>query len=186
MTTTISAVAPQVSIVSNRPVTTSLNIAEVFGKLHKNVLRDIQNLECSAEFAKLNFELCHKNNELQSGKPQPYYEITRDGFTFLVMGFTGKLAAQYKEQFIKAFNLMEEHIKKNQGIILQDELEIYDRLYKFASGLKRDPSSPQEAFKANQMLLNGAVRLAAKLGFDLDGVIYNDKDGAQQRINFSH
>lgn len=57
---------------NNRLVTTSLEISNHFGKKHKNVLRDIENLDCSEEFAKLNFELCHKISELQNGKPQPY------------------------------------------------------------------------------------------------------------------
>jgi Rha family phage regulatory protein len=65
--------------------TTSLNIAEVFGKEHKNVIRDIENLECSQAFRKLNFE--PSNYVTSQGKEMPMYDITRDGFSFLVMGF---------------------------------------------------------------------------------------------------
>lgn len=68
----------------------SLMVAEKFGKEHKNVLRDIQNLECSQEFTKLNFEL--SNYKDSTGRKLPMYEMTRDGFTFLAMGFTGKEA----------------------------------------------------------------------------------------------
>lgn len=100
---------------NNRLVTTSLEISNHFGKKHKNVLRDIENLDCSEEFAKLNFELCHKISELQNGKPQPYYEITRDGFVFLCMGFTGATAAQWKEKYINAFNQMENRIVQDQN-----------------------------------------------------------------------
>ena len=86
--------------------TTSLLVAEKFGKLHKDVLRKIENLECSKDFTERNFTLCHKINELQNGKPQPFYEMTKDGFMFLVMGFTGKAAAEIKEAYINAFNFM--------------------------------------------------------------------------------
>lgn len=103
---------------NNRLVTTSLDISNHFGKRHKNVLRDIENLECSEEFAKLNFELCYKISELQNGKRLPYYEITRDGFVFLCMGFTGAAAAQWKEKYINAFNQMENRIVQDQNQVL--------------------------------------------------------------------
>jgi Rha family phage regulatory protein len=99
-----------ISIINNQPRTTSLKVAEVFGKLHKNVLRAIDNLDCSTEFRRLNFELCHKNSDLQNGKPQPYHEMTKDGFMFLVMGFTGKQAARIKEAYIAAFNWMADQL----------------------------------------------------------------------------
>jgi Rha family phage regulatory protein len=88
------------------PMTTSLRVADVFGKLHKNVIRAIESLDCSAEFASLNFELCYQNNDLQNGKPQPYYKMTKNGFVFLVMGFTGRQAAKFKEDYINAFDQM--------------------------------------------------------------------------------
>jgi len=76
--------------------TTSLNIADVFGIAHKNVLAAIEDVKCSQEFARLNFqpgEYADKNNQMRK-----MYELTRDGFSFLVMGFTGAKAAQFKEQ----------------------------------------------------------------------------------------
>lgn len=86
-----------VSIVNGRPVTSSLTISEHFNKRHTNVLRAIQHLECSEEFGRLNFEQSsYKNGQ---NKEQPCYKITKDGFMFLVMGFTGKEAAMWKERF---------------------------------------------------------------------------------------
>ncbi len=84
--------------------TTSLLIAEKFGKRHDTVLRSIRNLECSAGFRLRNFAESSYVNE--QGKDQPVYTVTRDGFAFLAMGFTGKTAALWKERFIGAFNLM--------------------------------------------------------------------------------
>ena len=87
------------------PATNSLVIAERFGKRHHHVLRAIKRLECSPEFSETNFGLAEYIDE--QGKPRPYYIITRDGFMFLAMGFTGKEAAQWKERFITAFNELE-------------------------------------------------------------------------------
>lgn len=98
---------PNVSIHNDKAITTSLDVAEYFCKLHKDVLRKIESLDCSNEFTERNFTLCFKNNELQNGKPQPYYEMTKNGFIFLVMGFTGKKAAQFKEAYIAEFDRME-------------------------------------------------------------------------------
>lgn len=94
----------------NTLTTTSLQVAEVFSKRHDNVLSGVEKLNCSNEFRLLNFKVCSKNNELQNGKPQKYYEITKDGFMFLVMGYTGKKAAQIKEAYINAFNFMAEKL----------------------------------------------------------------------------
>ncbi len=90
--------------------TTSLTVAEYFGKRHGGVLRDIRFLDCSLAFRECHFEKHHEPSEVQNGKPQPYYRITRDGFTFLAMGFIGKEAARWKESYITAFNLMETHL----------------------------------------------------------------------------
>ena len=74
--------------------TTSLIIAQAFEKEHKNVLRDIENLECSPEFYQLNFEPINYEAEIGRGggkREFTAYRITRDGFAFLAMGFTFQL-----------------------------------------------------------------------------------------------
>ena len=103
---------PQVEIIDGVAVTTSRDIAKHFDKEHKNVLQSIREVACSEEFARLNFQLCYENNELQNGKPLPFYRVTKDGFFFLVMGFTGKEAARIKEAYINAFNQMEEYLRE--------------------------------------------------------------------------
>jgi Rha family phage regulatory protein len=90
--------------------TTSRQVAEVFGKEHRNVLRDIENLECSAEFTKLNFELSSYKDG--SGKANKEYVITKDGFTILAMGYTGEKAMKFKEAYINEFNEMEKELKR--------------------------------------------------------------------------
>lgn len=87
----------------------SLAVAKAFDKDHRNVLRDIDKLECSDEFRALNYE---PTTYLSSqGHKKRCYNMTRDGFTFLAMGYTGKKAAAFKEAYIKRFNEMEEFIK---------------------------------------------------------------------------
>ncbi|EAX8227407.1 Rha family transcriptional regulator [Salmonella enterica] len=103
----ISCVIPEITVHKNRPVTTSIAVANFFQKLHKDVLRKISALECTPYFTQRNFTLCYENNELQNGKPQPVYEMTKNGFIFLVMGFTGKKAAAFKEAYIAEFDRME-------------------------------------------------------------------------------
>lgn len=95
----------ELTVANGIPTTTSLAIAERFGRLHTNVLRDIENLECSDEFSALNFEGCAYKGG--NGKLLPMYAVTKDGFMFLAMGFTGKEAAAWKERYIAAFNAME-------------------------------------------------------------------------------
>ncbi|HGJ5900037.1 Rha family transcriptional regulator, partial [Arsenophonus apicola] len=107
MNVQLSTITPKVTVHNDKAITTSLDVANYFGKRHDNVLRAIEDLDCSEKFTVLNFEVCYKNNELQNGKPQKYYEMTKDGFVFLVMGFTGKKAAQFKEAYIAEFNRME-------------------------------------------------------------------------------
>ncbi|MFG6376336.1 MAG: Rha family transcriptional regulator, partial [Desulfovibrio sp.] len=109
-----SQIQVSVSLVEGRPATTSLKIAECFGKEHKNVLADIRNLlaECPEEFGRLNFQPSSYTNE--QGKTQPMYIVFFDGFMLLVMGYTGKKALQMKLAYIEAFNAMREKLETKE------------------------------------------------------------------------
>lgn len=87
----------------------SLLVAQMFDKEHRRVLQDIRELDCSEEFRLHNFVQSYYTNE--QGKKQPCINMTRDGFTFLVMGYRGKKAARFKETYIKRFNRMESFIQ---------------------------------------------------------------------------
>lgn len=109
-----AAKAPLVTLAENgRAVTSSRNIAEVFGKRHADVLRAIEKLECSVGFRERNFALTFTEVPGPNGaiRREPEYHLTRDGCAFLIMGFTGKLAAQFKEAYIAAFNALEERLQ---------------------------------------------------------------------------
>lgn len=100
--------------------TTSIDVAEKFGRQHYNVMKTIKNLECSIEFNALNYKgIEYKDSR---GRIHKMYNISRDGFAFLAMGFTGKDAALWKEKYISAFNYL---IKENER--LKKQLERHRR-----------------------------------------------------------
>ncbi|EGI4675144.1 TPA: Rha family transcriptional regulator [Escherichia coli] len=111
MATTLTLSHPDVTIENGRAVTTSIAIAEFFGKRHERVLDKIRNLDCSAKFTEHNFVSSKYTDS--TGRKLPMYQITKNGFVFLVMGFTGKKAAAFKEAYIAEFDRMEEELRRN-------------------------------------------------------------------------
>ncbi|EEE9946917.1 peptidase [Salmonella enterica subsp. enterica serovar Uzaramo] len=109
MTTIPTLSHPQVTIENGRAVTTSLAVALYFKKMHKNVIQKIESLDCSPEFTSANFSADVQTIGIGNGaeRGSKVYKITKDGFVFLVMGFTGKKAAAFKEAYIAEFNRME-------------------------------------------------------------------------------
>jgi Rha family phage regulatory protein len=101
-----------VKVVDGEMVVSSMDVAKRFNKMHKNVLDAIKNLDCDEEFSQLNFKPRDYVNSRK--RKYPSYDLTRDGFSFLCMGFTGKEAAHWKVQYIKAFNAMERELLKQQ------------------------------------------------------------------------
>ncbi len=117
MTTEITQFIKDLTNSGEEATISSLKVAERFGKLHKNVLRDIENLGCSDEFRRLNFEPTINKVKGPKGaiRDEPMYQITRDGFAILAMGFTGPEAMKWKEAYIDAFNyLLKAHITSLQ------------------------------------------------------------------------
>lgn len=102
---------PDVTIENGRAVTTSVAIAEFFGKRHERVLDKIRNLDCSAKFTEHNFVSSEYTDS--TGRKLPMFQITKNGFVFLVMGFTGKKAAAFKEAYIAEFDRMEAELRQN-------------------------------------------------------------------------
>ena len=108
-------------------VVTSLDVAETFGKLHKDVLESIRSIQVelsTAEFSALFYEGEYKAS---NGKQNPMYYLNRDGFTLLVMGYTGQKAMKFKIAYINQFNQMEELLKgklieREKGIAVRQSL----------------------------------------------------------------
>lgn len=110
MATIPTLTQPEIAIVDGQAVTSSLAVANFFSKRHDDVLKKIRTLECSASFTARNFSVSDYTD--CTGRKLPCYQITRDGFAFLAMGFTGKRAARFKEAYINAFNQMEKLLSK--------------------------------------------------------------------------
>lgn len=99
-----------VYIEHNKTVTDSLTVSEVFGKEHRRVMQDIRELECSEDFRLHHFvQSTYLNGQ---DRPTPKYIITEQGFTLLAMGYTGKEAMRFKEQYIAEFERMREQLTK--------------------------------------------------------------------------
>jgi len=98
----------------------SRDVAISFGKQHKHVLEAIRNLECSPDFRGSNFRP-FKINDL-SGYSTSHVDMTRDVFVFLAMGFTGAKAAQWKERYIEAFNVMEKQLQEIKPVVSQFDM----------------------------------------------------------------
>ena len=97
-------------------IVTSLDVAETFNKAHDKVMRDIRELGCSEDFNAANFgEITYIDSR---NREQKAYAMTRDGFTMLVMGYTGDTAMKFKEAYIQQFNQMERLLR---GKILERE-----------------------------------------------------------------
>lgn len=99
-----------VEIKNNQVVVNSRDVAEHFGKRRDHVLRDIEELICK-DPPKIG-EMFHRVETPDSyGRMQKSYYMNRDGFSLLVMGFTGKEAIEWKLKYIEAFNEMEKKLK---------------------------------------------------------------------------
>lgn len=110
-----------------KTVVSSLDVAETFEKEHKHVLEDVRGISDNldtAEFSALFYETEYKAS---NGKKNPMYLMNRDGFTLLVMGYTGEKAMKFKLAYIKQFNAMEKAlqgklIEREKGIAVRQSL----------------------------------------------------------------
>ena len=103
-----------VMVENNQVVVSSRQVAENFGKQHKDVLESIRGILAAENSATKFFRESTFENR---GKHYPEYIMNRDGFSLLVMGFTGKEAMTWKIRYIQAFNEMEAKIRENTLIM---------------------------------------------------------------------
>lgn len=105
-------------LISDTLKTTSLIVAEKFGKRHDNVIRAIEALDIPDEYHARNFEDMVHEAQIGSGatRQSKHYSLTRDGFALLVMGFTGKRAMAWKIKFLEAFTMMEAELRSGSKI----------------------------------------------------------------------
>ena len=128
----INPIIPKLTVSEQgTPLTSSLDIAKVFEKEHFHVLRDIENLlkDIPEDFIATNFGLVEYTDA--KGEKRPMYLLTRDAFTLLAMGFTGKKAMRFKVLYIETFNAMEKALleqSQKRSKKKQDHKEVEDNL----------------------------------------------------------
>ncbi|EKS3204303.1 Rha family transcriptional regulator [Campylobacter coli] len=147
-------------IMKNQVFINSLDLAKVFKKRHDNIIQTIENLP-QDEFKTLNFEISssiRKNGLFE--KDTKFYNLTRDGFSLLVMGFTGEKAYKWKIEFIKAFNEMEKRLR-NIEYEKHDKLAFRQSLG-YKSQLKQQKEHYENKIKALQYDLENKKELSFK------------------------
>ncbi len=101
---------PVLSVKDGSVVANSRDVADYFEKRHDNVLSALDKLDCSQSFTHLNFKASEYRDP--TGRSLRSVDMTKDGFTFLAMGFTGSKAARFKEAYIAQFNAMEAELRE--------------------------------------------------------------------------
>ena len=152
--------ATELHIKNSKVTCSSLDIAKHFEKQHKNVLQSIRNLECSQDFNGLNFQPVKYKDE--KGELRESFEITRDGFAYLCMGFTGKKAAAWKEAYINAFNQMEAQLKQQQQTPAQIRSKNVDNICKLTDAVNQLPPMAWEATRSLELMIINEARDSLK------------------------
>ena len=110
-----------------RAAVTSLDVAETFGKEHYHVLEDIRVIQSNISSPEFSGLFLEETYTASNGKKNPMYVMGRDGFTLLVMGYTGEAAMRFKLAYINQFNAMEvalqgKLIERQKGIAVRQAL----------------------------------------------------------------
>jgi|GEM_PF-1201673 len=141
-----------VTLEGKQALTTSLKVAETFGKEHKNVLRDIQGviqeIDAIEQKGRLKFEPSLYVNS--QNKEMPMYLLNKNAFTLLVMGYTGTKAMQFKLDYLEAFENMEEHIRTlGKSLLTTKEIALIHQMlvfFKYLDNCKHVQGMHEEMF----------------------------------------
>ncbi|EIE6704514.1 Rha family transcriptional regulator [Campylobacter coli] len=153
----INNVEVNLNIKENKVFINSLDLAKVFNKNHKDVLETTKN-QPQNDFTESNFILSTYKDK--KGELRPCYNLTRDGFSLLVMGFTGEKAYKWKVEFIKAFNEMEKRLKNLEQEKMQ-KLAFHQSLG-YKSQLKQQKEHYENKIKALKYDLENKKELSFK------------------------
>ncbi|MFK3973739.1 Rha family transcriptional regulator [Pseudomonas sp. NPDC087358] len=141
------------------PMTDSLKVANRFGKRHDNVLQAVDKLKCSQKFRLLNFQetITWRGNP-KGGEPikSRCVEITKDGFMFLVMGFTGTKAGAWKEAFIEAFNWLIEQLA-NRHMSWEQRRNEMQYVYKQKKGMASMAGKMMRNWQLEKPIIEGEM-----------------------------
>lgn len=128
-------------LVNGQTKVSSVEVAENFDKEHKNILSSIQKMLENDKISRLDFQ---PSSYKSRGKEYPCFNMTRDGFSLLVMGFTGDKALEWKVRFLSAFNKMEQYIiEEEQRKLIRKQSamnapEMTDALLEHRAGLGKE------------------------------------------------
>ncbi|EQA6207240.1 Rha family transcriptional regulator [Campylobacter coli] len=153
----INNVEVNLNIKENKVFINSLDLAKVFNKNHRHILQTTKN-QPQNDFTESNFILSTYKDK--KGELRPCYNLTRDGFSLLVMGFTGEKAYKWKVEFIKAFNEMEKRLKNLEQEKMQ-KLAFHQSLG-YKSQLKQQKEHYENKIKALQYDLENKNELSFK------------------------
>ncbi|EAL0278575.1 hypothetical protein BVN19_05160 [Campylobacter coli] len=152
----INNVEVNLNIKENKVFINSLDLAKVFNKNHKDVLETTKN-QPQNDFTESNFILSTYKDK--KGELRPCYNLTRDGFSLLVMGFTGEKAYKWKVEFIKAFNEMEKRLRNI-------EYEKHDKLaFRQSLGYKSQLKQQKEHYENKIKALKYDLEKKKQLSF---------------------
>lgn len=153
----INNVEVNLNIKENKVFINSLDLAKVFNKNHRHILQTTKN-QPQNDFTESNFILSTYKDK--KGELRPCYNLTRDGFSLLVMGFTGEKAYKWKVEFIKAFNEMEKRLKNLEQEKMQ-KLAFHQSLG-YKSQLKQQKEHYENKIKALKYDLEKKKQLSFK------------------------
>ncbi|HEG0319837.1 TPA: Rha family transcriptional regulator [Campylobacter coli] len=153
----INNVEVNLNIKENKVFINSLDLAKVFNKNHRHILQTTKN-QPQNDFTESNFILSTYKDK--KGELRPCYNLTRDAFSLLVMGFTGEKAYKWKVEFIKAFNEMEKRLKNLEQEKMQ-KLAFHQSLG-YKSQLKQQKEKYENKIKALKYDLEHKKELSFK------------------------
>ncbi|HDX3811596.1 TPA: Rha family transcriptional regulator [Campylobacter coli] len=156
---------------NNQIFCTSLDVAKVFGKQHKHILELIGEKFNNNEiknFCEPNFRLSFKTRKIEGFRGRerkyPYYQLTKDGFSFIAMGLTGRKADKFKIAFINAFNEMEKLLQKEIKSPNKYLTDLMELIY---------PNLPQNDYKVSVTITDNPYSKEAKNVFSLNYLVDN-------------
>ena len=156
----INSVSVEFSVVGEEVFADTLKIAEVFGKRHDNIIQTIDKLP-NDDFKSSNFKFDTYFDK--KGEQRRMFSLTRDGFSLLVMGFTGEKAYQWKIELIKAFNTMEAELRRQGVIHYVDKISELEAVAKLeAKHHKRELAGKESriTYLKNQLAKRGKIYYA--------------------------
>lgn len=163
-------------------LTNSLTIANVFDKRHTDVMRSIKSLEIPEDLRQRNFAQTFKIVKMPNGaqRKDPVFNLTKDGFVLLVMGFTGKKAMEFKIKYIEAFNAMERALSE-RNVPALDAKVIGEIVKKYFSKAVREELAntrqKQPEISEEERFILDSLRAYAKRKYE-DGMIAGLLEGA--------